>query len=166
MSLGRWILLCAGAISVLCLLAARGTDDEVVVRNYSGERIAGEGLPESGRFSLTYRHSYYEAPATEHFVAGASGFRLVGITSTSGGVLDYYELEGEREQRGEWIHLDPQSERFYESLPLIATQKGRRTLVVSENEMPLYNEDGSQHLTIRVEKDPFDGLLSSLNYPR
>ena len=36
-------------------------------------------LPESGRFALEYRHSYYRVPAREEFRAGGSGFRMVGV---------------------------------------------------------------------------------------
>lgn len=137
---------------VFCGLLLAGRDESVVVRGEEGERVASLPLPESGRFGIAYRHSYYEAPATEHFVAGEEGFRLARISSPHGGVLDYYRLEGEREDRGERVWLDPDEERLYEELPLIATERGRRTLVVGGERLPLYTGDGPRHLTISVER--------------
>lgn len=133
-----------------------------MVRNEAGEQTARLSLPESGEFGLAYRHSYYRAPATEHFVAGGEGFRLVGISSTNGGVLDYYELDGERRDRGERMLLDLEVERGYDSLPLIATQEGRRTLVAGGERLPLYTEDGARHLTIEVERGLPGRVISTI----
>lgn len=133
-----------------------------MVRGESGERTGSLPLPESGEFGLEYRHSYYRAPATEHFVAGSEGFRLVGISSTNGGVLDYYELKGEREDRGDRMLLDLDAEHGYDSLPLIATQEGRRTLVAGGERLPLYTEDGPRHLTVEVEQGLPGRILSMI----
>lgn len=133
------------------LLAGRG--EAVVVRDAESVEVFRVSLPEAGRFSLEYLHSYYRAPAAEHFVAEQpGGFRLVGISSTSEEVLAYYELEGEQEAQGEWFRLRPEEPHNYERLPLIATETGRRTLVVSGERIPLYAEDGPRHLSISVEK--------------
>ena len=60
------------------------------------------GLPESGRFALEYRHSYYRVPARERFAAGGSGFRMVGVESPSEAVLDYYEMAGAKSPGAGW----------------------------------------------------------------
>lgn len=138
-----------------------------MVLDESGERTASLPLPESGEFGLEYRHSYYRAPATEHFVAGADGekdegFRLIGVSSTNGGVLDYYALEGERRDRGERMLLDLEAERGYDSLPLIATREGRRTLVAGGERLPLYAEGGPRHLTLEVQRGLPGRLLSGI----
>lgn len=133
-----------------------------MVRNESGEQTGRLPLPESGEFALAYRHSYYRAPATEHFVAAGGKFRLVGISSANGGVLDYYELEGERRDRGDRMLLDLDVERGYDSLPLIATQEGRRTLVAGGERLPLYTEGGARHLTIDVEQGLPGRILSAV----
>ena len=157
----RLLILSGVVVSVALgslLLAGRG--EAVVVRDVEGGEVFHVSLPESGRFSLEYLHSYYRAPAAEHFVAEQpGGFRLAGISSTSEEVLDYYGLEGEREARGEWFGLEPEESRSYERLPLIATETGRRTLVVSGERISLYTEDGPRHLTIGVEETNLLGEL-------
>ncbi len=165
MRAGRRLLILSGVAALLVavfssLLADRG--EAVVVRGADGGEMGRVPLPESGRFSLEYLHSYYRAPAAEHFVAEQAGFRLAGISSTSEEVLDYYGLEGEREARGGWFRLEPEESQSYERLPLIATETGRRTLVVASQRIPLYAEDGPRHLTIGVEET---SLLEELLLP-
>jgi hypothetical protein len=126
----------------------------VVVRDDGGRTVVHAALPDSGRFQIEYTHSYYDAPATEHFVAKRDGsFELVEISSPSEAVLDYYELEGRKEAEGELFRLAPYEPRSFETLPLIGTEKGRRTLVVSNERFPLYDGDVPRHVTIRVEED-------------
>lgn len=137
-------------------------EDYVVVRNEDGERTARLPLPESGKFELQYRHSYYRAPAAEHFIVEDQGFRLVSISSTNGGVLDYYALEGERRERGDRMLLDLDKERGYKSMPLIATQEGRRTLVADGEKLPLYTQGEARHLTIDVEPGLPRRVLSAI----
>lgn len=159
---GTRILLYASVLFLPGVLFLPVGGEAVAVRDYDGDLVLREALPESGKFGVKYRHSYYRAPAVEHFAAEPSGFRLLGLSSTSHAVLDYYELEGNRIKRGEWIYLEPESGRSYESLPFIATRKGRRTLVVSGRETPLYKGDTSRHLRLEVERSPMDRLLGSL----
>ncbi len=138
--------------AVVAYIADWGTS--VVVRDAGGRVFARSPLPGSGDFRIEYVHSYYEAPAAEHFVAERNGdFELVEISSPNEAVLDYYELEGRKSADGKWMSLTPDQPRRFETLPLIGTEKGRRTLVASEGRLPLYAEDGPRHLTIRVEED-------------
>lgn len=130
----------------------------VVVREANGDELLRAALPGSGRFGISYRHSYYDAPAVERFSV-ARGARkpvleLVEISSPHDGVLDYYELEGDKRRDGEtsgWTSLLPVERQRFETLPLIATEKGRRTLVVAGEEHPLYRADGPRHLVLNVE---------------
>jgi hypothetical protein len=121
-----------------------------VVRDEQGDEIVRTELPRSGTFALAYRHSYYDAPAREHFTASGSGFHLREIASPRAAVLDYYALAGEATRRGGWLHLVPSERRRYERLPLIATATGRRTLLVGGERIPLYGRE-ARHLTITVE---------------
>jgi hypothetical protein len=128
----------------------------VVVRDDGGRTVAHAALPDSGRFRIEYTHSYYEVPAAEHFVAKRDGgFELVEISSPSEAVLDYYELEGRREAEGELFRLILDEPRRFETLPLIGTEKGRRTLIASNEQFPLYEANVPRHITIRVEEDTF-----------
>jgi len=129
--------------------------ESVVVRD-TGERVLSRSsLPGSGEFSVEYVHSYYEVPAAEHFVAGDDeGFELVGISSPSEAVLDYYELEGSKTVDGEWVRLVPEERQHFEELPLVGTTRGQRTLVLHDRRVPLFAESGTPvHLTLLVEED-------------
>lgn len=131
------------------LLAAGCGGRDVVVRDDGGRVIAKAALPDSGRFALEYRHSYYRVPARERFEADGSGFRMVGVESPSEAVLDYYEMAGAKSP-GRWMALTPARPRRFDRLPLIATATGRRTLEVGGERYPLYAK-AARHLTIEVE---------------
>lgn len=151
----RWFLILAGA-ALLILAGTLATDlgSSVLVHDAEDRTIVRAALPDSGLFEVEYVHSYYEVPATEHFVAEEDGsFELVKISSPSEAVLDYYELGGRKEADEDLFSLAPNSPQRFDSLPLIGTEKGERTLVVSGERFPLYEENGPRHITIRVEAD-------------
>jgi hypothetical protein len=139
------VLALAGAV-----LAAGCGGREVVVRDDGGSVVVKAALPESGRFALEYRHSYYRVAARERFRAGDSGFAMVGVESPSEAVLDYYAIAGAKTP-GRWMALAPDRPRRFDRLPLIATATGRRTLAVAGRRYPLYRETAARHLTIEVE---------------
>jgi hypothetical protein len=128
----------------------------VVVRDTDGRVVTRSSLPDSGEFGIEYVHSYYGDPAYEHFSADPrGGFELVGISSPNEAVLDYYELEGRKSAEGTWMSLTIHEPRRFEALPLIGTETGQKTLVVSGERLPLYADRDPIHLTVRVEKDSF-----------
>jgi hypothetical protein len=131
------------------LLAAGCGGRDVVVRDDGGRVLVKAALPESGRFALEYRHSYYRVPARERFQADRGGFRMVGVESPSEAVLDYYELAGTKRRSG-WMRLTPTRPRHFERLPLIATSVGRRTLEVGGRRYALYGRE-PRHVIIEVE---------------
>jgi Domain of unknown function (DUF1850) len=140
---------------VAALVVARAEAPAVVVSDRAGKTIASLPLPDDGRFSLRYRHSIYEAPAFETFEVDESGrFDLVELSSTSGAVLDYYALEGDRHSRAGWLVLRPDRTQSFETLPLIATATGRRTLVVGGRRLPLYEGDEARHLALCIRNGP------------
>jgi hypothetical protein len=150
----RWFLILAGA--ALLILAGTFTIDlgSSVLIHEDDQTVLRVALPGSGRFGVEYVHSYYEVPATEYFVAEEDGsFELVEISSPSEAVLDYYELEGRKVAGEDHFSLAPEEQQRFDMLPLIGTEKGERTLVVSGERFPLYEEDGPRHVTIRVEDD-------------
>jgi hypothetical protein len=53
------------------------------------------------------------------------------------------------------MRLLPEEARRFEELPLIGTERGQRTVVVSGEQVPLYGDDGPRHVIIRVEEDTF-----------
>jgi hypothetical protein len=63
-------------------------------------------------------------------------------TRPLGWLLDHYQLEGRRRAEGHGRLLEPTASPRLESLPLVATKRGRRTLVVGARHLPLY-EPGS-----------------------
>jgi hypothetical protein len=153
----RWLLVVSGIAGLLILGAAFAVDRgaSVVVRDAGGGVVSRSPLPDSGRFEIEYTHSYYGNPAVEHFSAGPRGaFELVGISSPSEAVLDYYELEGRKVADGEWMRLVPEKTRRFEELPLVGTATGRKTLVLPDRRVPLFAEDGDPvHLTLQIEED-------------
>ena len=134
-----------GLVAVLLAgVAGLGRDGPaVVVADERGRRVASVPLPASGRFALQYVHSVYRAQVTETFAATGDGFRLVAVASPSEAVLDYYELEGRRGRDGGWRRLEPDASPRLHALPLLATEVGRRTLVVEDRRLPLFEPGGA-----------------------
>jgi len=129
-----------------------GGDPAVVVADERGREVASVPLPEAGRFALSYRHSVYRAEVTETFAVADGGFRLVAIASPSEAVLDYYELEGRRVADHGW-RLEPAATPRLESLPLVATEVGRRTLVVGDRRVALFTPGGRPaHLVLSIHR--------------
>ena len=141
-------VLAAGAVVLVvavAVLAGRGGGQPpaVVVADERGRQLASVPLPGSGEFALQYRHSVYRAEVTETFAAGGGGFRLVAVASPSEAVLDYYELEGRRSAANGWRRLEPAATPRLTALPLLATEVGRRTLVVGDRRLPLFEPGGT-----------------------
>lgn len=153
------LLIGVGALLVLPAVAVSYAADlgsSVVIRDAGGEVVSHAPLSRLGGFEIEYVHSYYEAPAAEHFVATGDGsFELVEVSSPSEAVLDYYEIEGQKVADGERMRLLPDEPQRFEELPLIGTEKGRRTLVVSGEHIPLYEEGDARHVIVRIEEDDF-----------
>ena len=78
--------------------------------------------------------------------------RLVAVSSPSEAVLDYYELEGRRVAGQGW-RLEPAATPELASLPLVATEVGRRTLVAGERRVALFGAGGDPaHLVLSVRR--------------
>ena len=157
-----WVRLAAGVAATVAVAAAvagavaAGRDDRdpaVVVTDERGRELVSVPLPASGRFALAYRHSVYRAEVTETFAAAGGRFRLVEVASPSEAVLDYYELDGPRAASGPGWRLEPSATPAVAALPLVATDVGRRTLVVGDRHVPLFTEGGTPvHLVLTVRR--------------
>ena len=139
----------AGACGALALTAATSGADgpRVVVRDAGGDVVAEAALPADGRFALAYRHSVYDAPAEERFRALAG--RPVRAREHR-----LAEPAGARVLRGSRAHrtadeLVPAHPARFTTMALAATERGRRTLVVGGERIPLYGH--GVHLRIAVE---------------
>ena len=143
-----------GVVAVVAGAAGLGRDDPaVVVADERGRQVSRVPLPASGRFALQYVHSVYRAQVTETFAAAGDGFRLVAVASPSEAVLDYYELEGRRRAEGGWRRLEPAASPRLDTLPLVATELGRRTLVVDGRRLPLFHHgQGPTRLVLSVRR--------------
>jgi hypothetical protein len=137
------VLVAALAVAVAAMTGLGGDGPAVVVADERGRQLASVRLPEGGRFALQYRHSVYQAEVTETFAATDGGFRLVAVASPSEAVLDYYDLEGRRGRDGGWWRLEPYATPRLDALPLLATEVGRRTLVVEDRRLPLFDLGGA-----------------------
>lgn len=106
---------------------------------------------EDSRFSLAYRHSVYERRAVEVFEVDDRGrFALVHVRSPAEKTLDYYGVEGMRSRHGGWSRLSLDEPPRFTRLSLIATPTGKRTLVVGEQRLPLYDGSEATHVTICI----------------
>jgi hypothetical protein len=165
---GRLAVTAAAVVALAAATAAVGLGPDgpaVVVADQRGREVASVALGTPGRFALQYRHSVYRAEVTETFaVDGGTGFRLVEVASPSEAVLDYYELEGRRRADGGWLRLEPDAPPRLDSLPLVATELGRRTLVAGGRRLPLYaGGQGPVRLVLSVRGRP--GLASRVPGP-
>jgi hypothetical protein len=140
---GAAVLVVGAAAAAASVVAIRRDDAAaVVVTDERGRQVASVRLPPSGRFALQYRHSVYRAEVTETFAAAGDGFRLVSVASPSEAVLDYYELAGRRGRDGASRTLEPAASPRLDALPLVASEVGRRTLVVEGRRLPLFQPGG------------------------
>ncbi|GAA4080505.1 hypothetical protein [Nonomuraea soli] len=97
-------------------------------------------------------HSIYHAPSAELFVADGRRFTMYAVVSLSGGVLDYYALEGRRTRlTGGRFRLDLDEPVTYSSIDLLATSLGQRTLVAGDRCLPLFPPTGAA--SVRLELD-------------
>jgi hypothetical protein len=154
----RRVALAAAPLAAAAVVAVAGprlggADPAVVVADECGRELASVPLPEDHRFALTYRHSVYQAEVTETFAVAGGGFRLVAVASPSEAVLDYYELDGPRAASGPRWRLEPAATPAMVTLPVVATDVGRRTLVVGDRRVPLFTEGGAPaHLVLTVRR--------------
>ncbi|MEU8365131.1 DUF1850 domain-containing protein [Nonomuraea sp. NPDC048882] len=110
------------------------------------------GLPVvGGRFSIGYVHSIYRAPSAEVFTVEGRRFTMREVLSRNEGVLDYYAVEGERVRvpGGLWklVLAEPVA---YESLSLLTTSIGRRTVISGGRCLPLFPAEGEVRLALRL----------------
>lgn len=76
----------------------------------------------------------------------------VVVASPSEAVLDHYELEGRRVADHGW-RLEPAGTPRLASLPLVATEVGRRTLVAGDRRLPLFEPGAAPaHLVLSVRR--------------
>ncbi|WP_043639081.1 DUF1850 domain-containing protein [Nonomuraea candida] len=121
-------------------------------------RLTVNGLPVvDGSFAIAYVHSIYRAPSAEVFTVAGRRFTMRAVVSLSGGVLDYYALEGERARLpgGGWL-LRPAAPAAYEELSLLTTPIGRRTLISGGRCLPLHPAAGAgeARVTLTLTRDP------------
>ncbi|WP_433509689.1 DUF1850 domain-containing protein [Nonomuraea sp. CA-143628] len=121
--------------------------------------VDGLLLPPSGVFAIGYIHSIYHAPSAEVFTVQGRRFTMRAVVSTSGGVLDYYALDGQRGHAAGLWTLRLAVPAIYDELPLIATPIGRRTLIAGGRCLPLYPASGAAQvrLTVRLALDDRGG---------
>ncbi|PZG10580.1 hypothetical protein C1J01_36065 [Nonomuraea aridisoli] len=136
-------------------------------------RLTVNGLPVSGRtFAIGYVHSIYRAPSAEVFTVEGRRFTMRAVVSGSGGVLDYYALDGERARTpdGAWV-LRLAEPATYEELSLLTTSIGRRTVISGGRCLPL-DRTGEVRLALELTVDvrgepcrpPFGGPRSAVHH--
>jgi hypothetical protein len=111
--------------------------------------VHGLVLPGSGAFAIGYVHTVYRAPSAELFTLRNGRLTMHAIVSTSGGVLDYYAVEGTRSRtrEGGWL-LRLAVPATYDELSLLATPLGRRTLLAGGRCLPLHPAEGAARVRL------------------
>ena len=130
-------------------LVVRATNDEVLLR---------VPLPNS-RFTLRYRNSIYGSLAEERFEISPNGrIALVELAADEAAVLDeYYTTDRPRPADAgdtrRW-RAAPVTPLTLEELVLAATQHGRRTLVVGDQLIPLWQlvAEGAPTVILEAER--------------
>ncbi|MFC5832111.1 hypothetical protein [Nonomuraea insulae] len=115
-------------------------------------RLTVNGLPVvAGRFMIGYVHSIYRAPSAEVFTVEGGRFTMRAVLSLNEGVLDYYDLEGERIRLpgGGWL-LRLAEPATYGELSLLTTSIGRRTVISGDRCLPLYPAAAEVRLKLRL----------------
>jgi hypothetical protein len=130
-------------------LVVRGWDDEILLR-----------LPlPAGHFALRYRNSLYGSLAEERFAVGADGMmELVGLAADDAAVLDEYYLTAGPQPAAagdsrRW-HAQPIARLRLERLTVAATEHGRRTLLVGDRQIPLWQLAAGGAPTVVLEVEP------------
>lgn len=106
----------------------------------SGRIVAVFPASRGDEFSLTYLHSVYRQPAAEDFVVEAAGFSLARIASPSEAVLEYYGRHEPIVRTETGYEVRPAARRrvHVESLRVLASVEGARTLVMGMDRAPLF----------------------------
>lgn len=106
----------------------------------SGRIVAAFPASRGEGFSLTYVHSVYRQPASEDFVVDARGFSLARIASPSEAVLEYYARREPIVRTDTGYEVRPAGSQgvHVESLRVLASAEGARTLVMGMERAPLF----------------------------
>jgi len=159
------VTMTAAAVTTAILAAAAGPAPALVVTQDDGAHsiarlVAGEQV------ELVYIHSIYGEPARERFRADRDGLTMTEVVSRSDAVLDYYAVAGTRTIDGDgWRTLLLAEPVHFESVPLIATPVGERTVVVRGQCYPLYSGQPGRHLSITVRREGPRSRLASGRCP-
>lgn len=131
---------------------------QLVVRGADDRTLLSVPLPDA-RFSLRYRNSVYASMAEERFTVGSDGrMELVALAADEQAVLaEYYATAGLRRaapgDARRWV-AEPDTALRLARLPLAATEHGRRTLLVGEQEIPLWPLTAGGTATVVLEVEP------------
>jgi hypothetical protein len=146
----RGFLAAAASLCLAAAVAAIATGNKadaepaVVARDEGGRELLRVALPSDRRFALAYRNSLYEADTEERFAATRGDrFRLVALASESVAVLEeYYGVDGgpvDAGLAGERLHRHRLTRpRAFRELRIVATELGRRTLIVGSRRAELW----------------------------
>ena len=149
--------LMATAAAAIVLSREPPTSWQLVVHGADDRTLLSVPLPDR-RFTLRYRHSVYASPAEERFVVGSDGrLELVTLAADEAAVLDeYYVTSGPRPAAAgdarRWV-AQPATPLRLDLLPLAATERGQRTLVVGDQEIPLWQLSAVGTATVVLEAE-------------
>lgn len=159
------VTMTAAAITTAIPAGATGPSPALVVTDDDAAHSIAR-LAAGEQVELVYIHSIYSEPARERFRADPGGLTMTEVVSRSDAVLDYYAVAGTRSVDADgWRTLMLAIPVHFESIPLIATPVGERTLVVRGRCFPLYSGQPGRHLSITVRRQGPRSRLASGRCP-
>jgi hypothetical protein len=155
----------AAAVTTAIPAGAVGPSPALVVDDGKAARSVTR-LAAGEQVELMYIHSIYGAAARERFRADRGGLTMTEVVSRNDAVLDYYAVDGTRSVDADgWRTLVLAEPVHFESLPLVATPVGERTVVVRGQCYPLYTGQPGRHLSITVRRQGPRSRLASGRCP-
>lgn len=144
------VLLAAVALVLIWTATAAGRY-RLVVTSEEGNTLWTAAVSNGSAVILEYTNSLYLAQTQEHFIVTPRGFALREIWSTSDAVLASNSLPGPYARQGSFFVSPVKA-----FVPHIVTRigpTGRQTLLVGDQEVPLYQAGTGVRVTIMLRRD-------------
>lgn len=141
------------AVAAAVILAAAALHSSyLTVSAEDGRRLWTVAVAPGTPVTLAYENSIYRAPTEELLTAGARGFALREVRSTSEAVLAYNGLEAPYARDGKWYAAA--TARALPSVVIRIGRTGRQHLVIAGRVVPLYEAGEGARVRLEVERSP------------
>ena len=141
------------AVAAAVILAAAALPASyLTISAEDGHRLWTVAVAPGTPVTLAYENSIYRAPTEELFTAGAGGFALRGVRSTSEAVLAYNGLDAPYARDGMWYAAA--TSRMLPSVVIRIGRTGRQHLIIAGRVVPLYEAGEGARVRLEMERSP------------